>query len=324
MNRSSNGAAIPGSLDGSAAPSPTLQYDIEADWNLLHTCNFRCDYCFFSAETLGSRLQIYADPDGWARAFASTDRTWLLHITGGEPTIYPRFTELCERLSERHFLSINTNLSRPVIEDFIDRIDPGRIHFINAALHVDERLKRGGLDRFVARVKALRQAGFFVMVSLVMTPDRIADYPVYEEFFGSHGLALHPKVLRGNHAGRSFPDSYTPGDRILLHQYIARAAALDGAGTKPMGEAATIDLFTEACQVDGRKDYRGQLCASGSRFVRIEPDGSVLRCGTSERLGNLLEENLRLLSAPRVCDTRYCPYFCEKYTQPQFLGVQSA
>ncbi len=320
MNPSDN--SNPELSAGSSAKASNLQYHLEADWNLLYTCNFRCNYCFFPPQILGSKLHIYADPEGWASAFESTQHTWLLHITGGEPTIYPRFTELCARLSERHFLSINTNLSQPAIEGLIDLVDPGRIHFINAALHVDERLKRGGLDLFVARVKRLRQAGFSIMASLVMTPERIQDFPDFEESFASHGLALHPKVLRGQHAGRSFPDSYSHGDRVLLRQYIARAAAFDAAVSRPLGEAATIDLFTEASLVDGRKDYRGQLCASGSRFVRIEPDGAVFRCGTVERLGNLLDKTLRLLDSPRACDTSYCPYFCEKYTQPQFLQVR--
>lgn len=304
-----------------AQPASNLHYDVEADWNLLYTCNFRCNYCFFPPQILGSKLQIHSDPDGWARAFESTQRTWLLHITGGEPTIYPRFPELCARLSERHFLSINSNLSHSSIEGLIDLVDPGRIHFINAALHVEERLKRGGFDLFMAWVKRLRQAGFSVMASLVMTPERIVDFPEFEEIFASHGLALHPKVLRGQHAGRAFPESYSRGDRVMLHQFIARAAAFAAFEFQPMGEAATIDLFTEASLVDGRKDYTGQLCASGSRFVRIEPEGSVFRCGTTELLGNLLKKTLRLLPSPRVCDTRYCPYFCEKYTQQKFLQV---
>ncbi len=308
---------------GSSSRPPTLNYDVEADWNLLYTCNFRCNYCFFPPKILGSKLQIHADPDGWARAFESTQRTWLLHITGGEPTIYPRFTELCARLSERHILSINSNLSHPAIEGLVDSVDPGRVHFINAALHVEERLKRGGLDLFVARVNQLRQAGFSVMASLVMTPERIADFTDFEEIFASHGLALHPKVLRGQHAGLVFPEAYSLGDRVLLRQYIARAAAYDAAGSHPMGEAATIDLFTEASLVDGPRDYTGQLCASGSRFVRIEPDGSVFRCGTTEPLGNLLDGTLSLLPSPRACNTNYCPYFCEKYTQPQFLQVRA-
>ncbi len=25
---------------------PTMRYDIEADWQLLNTCNYRCDNCF--------------------------------------------------------------------------------------------------------------------------------------------------------------------------------------------------------------------------------------------------------------------------------------
>ena len=48
-------------------------------------CNYRCSYCFFPADVLGSKLRQYATPDQWRSAFDATDETWLLHITGGEP-----------------------------------------------------------------------------------------------------------------------------------------------------------------------------------------------------------------------------------------------
>ena len=237
--------------------------------------------------------------------------------------IFRKITIVCSiTFTTIKFLSINTNLSRPVIEDFIARVPPDRVHYIHAALQVEERLAREEIGLFLDRAKRLRQAGFFVMCSVVMTPVRIADYPVYEDLFGAQGFALHPKVLRGAHAGKVFPDAYTPEERMLLRRYIARAATFQGAGPWPMGEAPTIDLYTEAGLIEGRRDYSGRLCASGSRFVRIEPDGSVFRCGTTETLGKLLENNLRLLTAPRPCDTSYCPYFCEKYTRPEFLDAR--
>ena len=35
------------------------KYDIEADWQLLNTCNYRCEYCFFPDAVLG---EIYMAP----------------------------------------------------------------------------------------------------------------------------------------------------------------------------------------------------------------------------------------------------------------------
>ena len=32
------------------------KYDIEADWTLMTTCNFRCVYCFHSDRMLGAKI----------------------------------------------------------------------------------------------------------------------------------------------------------------------------------------------------------------------------------------------------------------------------
>ena len=39
-----------------------MNYGIEGDWQLLNTCNYRCQYCFFSADQLGEKLRVFASP----------------------------------------------------------------------------------------------------------------------------------------------------------------------------------------------------------------------------------------------------------------------
>src|SRR6188508_2535290 len=104
-----------------------MHYDREADWHLLNTCNYRCSYCFFDDAILGDKLRRFAAPDEWRAAFDATGDTWLLHLTGGEPSVYPEFVSLCEALTARHFISLNSNLTRPAFVEFSDRIDPSRV-----------------------------------------------------------------------------------------------------------------------------------------------------------------------------------------------------
>ena len=44
----------------------SMKYDIEADWQLLNTCNYRCAYCFFPPAVLGEKLTVYAKPEVWS------------------------------------------------------------------------------------------------------------------------------------------------------------------------------------------------------------------------------------------------------------------
>ncbi len=153
-----------------------MQYDIEADWMLFYTCNYRCDYCFFPATMLGQKVHLHAGPDEWGAAFDRTGKTWLVHLTGGEPSHYPDFVDLSAALTERHFISLNSNLTGPSLQRFSERIDPRRVSFINAGLHPAERERRNGHDVFLRHAELLLKRGFPIMVSVVATPRRPARF----------------------------------------------------------------------------------------------------------------------------------------------------
>lgn len=37
------------------------RYDIEADWILMSTCQFRCEYCFWDKEALAAKISPPAE-----------------------------------------------------------------------------------------------------------------------------------------------------------------------------------------------------------------------------------------------------------------------
>jgi MoaA/NifB/PqqE/SkfB family radical SAM enzyme len=300
-----------------------LEYDIEADFLPLTTCNFRCSYCFLPPSALGASLVVHGSNEQWQEAFDATGLTWLIHITGGEPFIYPNFVDLCERLSRRHYLSINSNLSRPSVDAFADAIDPSRVHYINAALHHEERERRTKLAAFIARVRRLQNSQFTVLTSLVMTPSLVEVFPDLAAECESQGVVLLPKVLRGLIQGVRYPGAYSDEHKALLREYTANAVRKYAGTIEQMNEAPTINMFAEDRILDGPNNYFGQSCGSGYNFVVIKPDSTIYRCGSGQRLGNLLRHDLRLLNGPQECDTSYCKYFCEKYTSAEHLGRRS-
>ena len=256
---------------------------------------------------------MYGTPVKWKEGFDATDKTWLVHITGGEPSIYPGFVELCEQLTQKHYLAINSNLTHHCIKDFIERINPERIHFINAALHIEERQKRGLFNLFIERVYELKEAKFNVLLSQLMTPYVVSNYHEITEQLGAHGLFAIPKVIRGTHGGKHYPASYSAEKKRLINKYLMEATENYETVLNNMDERPTINLFSDHSFLDGIIDYRGRLCSAGKNFVSIVPNGTVFRCG-SPILGNILFKDVRLLDSPKICDMWYCPYFCEKYS----------
>ena len=153
-----------------------------------------------------------------------------------------------------------------------------------------------------------------------MSPEMLANYREVSARLATHGLSLIPKVLRGKYRDVRYPAAYTPREKALFREYLAEARLSYADILANMGETPTIDMFSDHF-LDGVPDYRGQLCGSGHNFVKIDSSGDVLRCGSNQFLGNLLRRDVRLFQQPRPCDTHYCPYFCEKYTLPQFRGT---
>jgi MoaA/NifB/PqqE/SkfB family radical SAM enzyme len=291
-----------------------MNYQIEADWHLLNTCNYRCQYCFFSPQVLGDKLRTFASPQEWQQAFDSTGYRWLLHMTGGEPGIYPQFVALCEALTDRHFISLNSNLSHRSFETFAGRIDPKRVSFINAGFHLEERERHGGNDIFLRNAAFLLAREFRLLVSLIATPHTLARFEKAIDLLAPIGLVPVPKAIRGLHAGKHYPAAYTAEDKSRFRHFAALARKSQTV-LQTVLERPTVDMLHDDEFLDGLPSFTGRSCEAGRSFVRMDPSGEAFRCGTSESLGNVLQGSFVRHAHPTPCDTNYCPYFCLKYAE---------
>jgi len=290
-----------------------MKYGIEADWHLLDTCNYRCSYCFFGPEMLGSKLRTYARPNGWGSAFDSTGLVWLLHLTGGEPSIYPDFVELSEALTARHYLSLNSNLSHGSVVSFAQRIDPSRVSFINAGLHLEERDRRAA-GLFLRHAGVLQSKGFPILVSLVATPTALARFEEAIALLDPIGLFPIPKLFRGFVDQRRYPNAYSDVQKSRFRTFSRLARESYAPRLGRMGEPPSIDVLNDDAFLDGLPTYSGSLCEAGARFVHIGPNGDVFRCGGKHLQGNILSGTFAKRLHPAPCNSEHCYYFCNKYS----------
>ena len=243
--------------------------------------------------------------------------TWLLHLTGGEPFAYPGFVDLCELLTVRHLISINTNADLEEVASFAKRIAPDRVDFINCGSHPEQRFVHSGIDRFVRNVRLLTDMGFDAFVSCVMYPPLFADFPDLWQRYAAQGVVLIPKALQGEHLGRSFPQGYTEAERRIFIAYSNRAEEAYAARRLTRRAPPTIDPFLDRDTFPhGLTDYRGKQCRAGRDFVRIRPEGTIVRCGPDEVIGSIVDGSFARQEGPTPCAAIECPYFCEKYRVP--------
>jgi MoaA/NifB/PqqE/SkfB family radical SAM enzyme len=288
-------------------------YDVEADWIVNWLCNFDCAYCIGHSRREHPAVGRLPTQDAVA-FFDDTGLTWLINLTGGEPFFYPAFVELCEGLTKRHFISMNTNLSSRAVLRFAETVDPARVAYVHGGLHIVEREERNLVGDFISKVLLLKNKGFSVFVSYVMYPPLIGRFVSDVETFKREGLVIIPKALRGSYAGKKYPESYTAWEKETFVRYSLEAESLlADFGCLALGERPTEDLFADRGFLDGIPDYRGRGCRAGMWFVRIQTSGAITRCGGRQTLGNLFRRKLKLFSEPQRCNDTCCPYFCLKY-----------
>ncbi len=83
----------------------------------LPGCNFRCPFCYNSTIVLTPE-KLTTIPFERIRQYLTEKRDWLdgVVITGGEPTIHPELSNLCQFIKELHLpVKLDTNGTNPQI-----------------------------------------------------------------------------------------------------------------------------------------------------------------------------------------------------------------
>jgi len=281
-----------------------MNYDVWADWQINFFCNFRCEYCFSKSD--GRKENPEFNGCSVERITAGFDRTnlvWLLHMSGGEPFLHPKFVELCRRLTRRHFISLNSNISTCNVYEFAEQIGSERVAFVHCSLHFDERVRLGLIEDFIAKYHFLEKRGFNVFATQVLYPPILSRFNRIFKFFLNRGIVIKPKIFRGSYNQRCYPTSYTEAERAKILGFFRFSK-----------DTEWIDIHL----VDGNLSFKGLPCGAGSVFVMIGYDGNVTRCtGEPIGLGNVFDGHVLLLEHPEPChvDICPCPYYGLQYAE---------
>ena len=286
-----------------------IKYDIMADWTLNRFCNFSCPYCYVPIK---HRRDITYKGNNIQRiinSFNNSGKTWLIHMSGGEPFFQHDFVELCESLTQKHYITINTNLSRQSVYTFCEKLDPGRVTFVHCSLHVTERDNQVLLFDFVDKVKALERSGFAVYVTQVMWPPIVNHFKRLFNFFETKGILVRPKVFRGNYRWKGYPLHYTRAEKDTILTFMKLVADADRESPKTKGH---INPDLDILWIDGYVSFTGAPCSAGSKFVKVDFDGTIRRCQSDRtNLGNIYRGDFKFFEDERLCRAKICccPYY---------------
>lgn len=262
--------------------------EISFSWDLHYACNYRCPYCWWDGKWQElAKLNRYLSVEQWMKYWGNIYSRYgsvTIEILGGEPFVYPNFTELIMGLSSIHYIRITTNLSTE-IEYFITQIDPSKVKVLPTFHPLFAEF-----DCFIKKALLLKEKGFTDNINYLAYPPQIKQIPYYEKRFSQKGLSLSVMTFWGEYKGVIYPHGYTEQERKITGAHLGKRA-------------------DEEFQLVPKRIPKGRLCRAGQRYAVIQADGNVIRCGGSglnETVGNFFDENFKLLERPIPCKAENC------------------
>ncbi len=264
---------------------------IRFTWDIHYKCNFRCPYCWSYKDWANlKRRNIYLSADEWMihwkRVYEKFGEV-KIEIVGGEPFIYPNFIELVKKLSDIHLVKVTTNLSGD-IECFAKEINPNRVD-----MDLNFHILFIDLETVIRKALILKKTGFNGGVCYLAYPPQMYNIKYLSERFKKEGINFALAAFWGEYNKKQYPYAYTEEEKELMRPFLG-----------------DIDRVTYHLNAEIPK---GKLCNAGYRYANIQADGKVVRCGSlwNKSIGNLLDENFRLLDSPLPCEADFCP--CNEY-----------
>jgi len=146
-------------------------------WLPTITCNLRCPYCI----TVNiSTKYAHRKAEEWLKILDEVPPS-IIDISGGEPTLLPKFAWLINNIPNKHDVAITSNLTE---FDEILKINRKLISLM-CSLHLTEK------EQFFDKLATLRNLGYPVSVNYVMFPEQIKYSEEYKKQTKELGVAYH-------------------------------------------------------------------------------------------------------------------------------------
>ena len=225
---------------------------------LTNACNKTCGFCYRPLEAKSQ--WTYDSVVDFARYL---DRWGVLELAlgGGEPTVFPRFTELVRQLWEHTQLAINftTNGTR-LTEALLDEL-AGFVGQIQVSVYDDEDLD-GTIERLVAR-------GMRFGLNYLVTPARLrtldADVLRWAEMGVADVLLLSYKGREALHLDEA--ELASLDRRIMrLHEHLRGRLQLK------------VDVCWSSRLATVPQLFFDEDCRAGSLFLSVTSEREVLSC----------------------------------------------
>jgi MoaA/NifB/PqqE/SkfB family radical SAM enzyme len=248
-------------------------------------------YEWYLRKTKHESLKI--DIDRMMQVLENTGKIFKISFTGGEPFLVPNINQTCKRITEKHYVAFNTNLTSPRIVEFAETVNPKKVLFIIASLHIKELERSCLLDNYIRNYKLLKKKGFNVFAIEVGHPTLLKEANAYRKFFNKHGIKIQFDPYIGDYKGKHYPGAYTKT------------------------ELSKFNIRKDKVKTYINMDKSGILCNAGYNAAMVNPDGTVVTCyQVREYLGNIYKK-IEFKDKMLKCGIKHCQ--CPLYEYDKHL-----
>lgn len=269
-----------------------------------NVCNYSCSYC-----NDYHRSGSYRWPDDWTpyikliTELKQRNRYLYVEVLGGEPTVWPRFQEFIDTISDDNvFVEYATNASRTI--NYWNQFKTQRA-FVFLSWHhefADD-------DHFYS-VADIMQHKASVSVPLMVVPDNFERAKKLYERLTTLDIECTPKFTRTSINGTSYFE-YTDEQRQWIqtnHHNKMKPFGIDWEIPRNLHFDGKKIKFMNVLD-QGLHQFKGYTCTAGIKRLMVEPNGNIKRCtkNVGGSLGNILTGQYTLPRDPIVCDYSACP-----------------
>lgn len=272
------------------------KYDAWLHWDVTKRCNLDCEYCF--GKITDTSIKVHPiEIEKLISTLDNTGRTFRISFTGGEPALIPNFVTACQGITEKHYISFNTNLISKNIKQFALEINPERVLHIHASFHYDELVDKNLMNRFIENNNLLKVNGFNIFAEAVAYPKLKNKFYAVTKFAKENSIKLTFAPFYGIYNEQTYPESYSHEDLELF-----------GISENE------ISCFAQ----------KGELCNAGYNVAVVFSNGNVYPCHQIKtKIGNIYN-GIDFSTELVKCPSKKCGCPLNKYDEYLFEnGINS-
>jgi radical SAM protein with 4Fe4S-binding SPASM domain len=253
---------------------------------ITHRCNQSCEFCFDASNVLCAsnledmNLETLDAVLTSLKASVTNPEAFNITLSGGEPTIHPRFIDMVARVSDAGFpVTILTNGQRFANERFLDAVLKYNIWNLqfsiegaSAAVHDSRVGCHGAFNRLVRAIESARDRGVRFITNSTMTGTSIDEMFRLIDFLEELG------ILKMN-IGNTLPECAARNWNVMM-QYPEVVELAERLTLYALTKRIAFSFITPLplCLKEGRQISNPSVCSAGRYSLVIEPDGRIKPC----------------------------------------------